>query len=235
MIKSIHHLVTARTEQDYSALGEFFSSLGLSLDESWESPQSRGAKFHAPEGGVEVGFGHGFPEAELVIEVSDADAIYDLAQRRKIKTLEKIADTEWQSRMFTLQAPTGVRVAIFSYLQPPEKHNELQNELRAAGRHFAVVVSRFNSFITERLLTGALQALRQTGARKEDIVVVRVPGCFEIPTAARELASTKKFDAILCLGCLLRGDTAHYDVIANEVTRGIGQSSQETGVPHAFG
>ena len=235
MIKSIHHLVTARSEQDYSALREFFSSLGLSLDESWESEHSCGAKFHAPEGGVEVGFGHGFPGAELVIEVSDANAIYDIAQRRKIRILEKIADTEWQSRMFTLQAPTGLRVAIFSYLQPPEERNELQNELRAAGRRFAVVVSRFNSFITERLLAGALQGLRQTGARKQDIAIVRVPGCFEIPTAARELASTKKFDAIVCLGCLLRGDTAHYDVIANEVTRGIGQSSQETGVPHAFG
>jgi len=64
---------------------------------------------------------------------------------------------------------------------------------------------------------------------------VRVPGAFEIPLAARKLAETKKYDAIICLGCLLRGDTAHYDVIVNEVTRGIGQSAQETGVPHAFG
>ncbi|PYX11139.1 MAG: 6,7-dimethyl-8-ribityllumazine synthase [Acidobacteria bacterium] len=65
--------------------------------------------------------------------------------------------------------------------------------------------------------------------------LVRVPGSFEIPSAARALAETKKYDAIICLGCLLRGDTAHYDVIVNEVTRGIGQSAQETGVPHAFG
>jgi len=80
-----------------------------------------------------------------------------------------------------------------------------------------------------------LQGLHQTGVRSEDINIVRVPGSFEIPAAARELALTKKFDAIVCLGCLLRGDTAHYDVIANEVTRGIGQSAQDTGVPHAFG
>ena len=73
-------------------------------------------------------------------------------------------------------------------------------------------------------------------ARKpEDIKIVRVPGAFEIPSAARTLAETKKYDAIICLGCLLRGDTAHYDVIVNEVARGIGQSAQETGVPHAFG
>ena len=73
------------------------------------------------------------------------------------------------------------------------------------------------------------------GAKGKDIGIVRVPGAFEIPSAARTLAQTKKYDAIICLGCLLRGDTAHYDVIVNEVTRGIGQSAQETGVPHAFG
>jgi 6,7-dimethyl-8-ribityllumazine synthase len=77
--------------------------------------------------------------------------------------------------------------------------------------------------------------LLRCGAKRKDIEVVRVPGAFEIPLAARKLAETGKYDAILCLGCLLRGDTAHYDVIVNEVTRGIGQSAQETGVPHAFG
>ncbi len=75
----------------------------------------------------------------------------------------------------------------------------------------------------------------RSGAKRKDIVLVRVPGSFEIPSAARTLAKTKKYDAIICIGCLLRGDTAHYDVIVNEVTRGIGQSAQETGVPHAFG
>jgi 6,7-dimethyl-8-ribityllumazine synthase len=70
---------------------------------------------------------------------------------------------------------------------------------------------------------------------KKDIALVRVPGAFEIPSAARTLAETRSYDAIICIGCLLRGDTAHYDVIVNEVTRGIGQSTQETGVPHAFG
>jgi len=77
--------------------------------------------------------------------------------------------------------------------------------------------------------------LLRSGAKKKDIVLVRVPGAFEIPLAARTLAETKKYDAILCIGCLLRGDTAHYDVIVNEMTRGVGQSAQETGVPHAFG
>ena len=111
----------------------------------------------------------------------------------------------------------------------------LEGKLDASGRRFAIVVSRFNSFITERLLLSACDGLLRTGARKEDIDVVRVPGAFEIPTASRTLASTGKYEAILCIGCLLRVDTAHYEVIVNEVTRGIGQSAQETGVPHAFG
>ena len=111
----------------------------------------------------------------------------------------------------------------------------IEGGLSGAGRRFAVVVARFNSFITERLLLSAIDGLLRSGAKKKDIDLVRVPGAFEIPLAARKLAETKKYDAIVCLGCLLRGDTAHYDVIVNEVTRGIGQSAQETGVPHAFG
>ncbi len=110
-----------------------------------------------------------------------------------------------------------------------------EGALDATGRRFAIVVARFNAFITERLLLSACDGLLRTGAAKKDIAVVRVPGAFEIPSAARTLALTGKYDAIICLGCLLRGGTAHYDVIVNEVTRGIGQSAQETGVPHAFG
>ena len=111
----------------------------------------------------------------------------------------------------------------------------LEGSLSALGKRFAIVVSRFNAFITERLLLSAIDGLVRSGGKKKDIELVRVPGAFEIPLAARKLAETKKYDAVICLGCLLRGDTAHYDVIVNEVTRGIGQSAQETGVPHAFG
>jgi len=111
----------------------------------------------------------------------------------------------------------------------------LEGKLSATGKRFGIVVSRFNAFITERLLHSALDGLLRSGAREKDVQVVRVPGAFEIPSAARTLAETKKFDAIICLGCLLRGDTAHYDVIVNEVARGVGQSAQETGVAHAFG
>jgi len=111
----------------------------------------------------------------------------------------------------------------------------IEGKLSASRKSFAIVVSRFNAFITDRLLQSAFDGLVQCGAKDGNIKIVRVPGAFEIPSAARTLAETKKYDAIICLGCLLRGDTAHYDVIVNEVARGIGQSAQETGVPHAFG
>jgi len=119
---------------------------------------------------------------------------------------------------------------------PPEPAiSALEGKLDASGMRFAIVVSRFNAFITERLLLSACDGLLRSGASKKDLDIVRVPGAFEIPLTARMLALTGEHDAIICLGCLLRGDTAHYDVIVNEVTRGIGQSAQETGVPHAFG
>jgi 6,7-dimethyl-8-ribityllumazine synthase len=117
----------------------------------------------------------------------------------------------------------------------PEAVSAIEGKLDASGNRFAIVVARFNAFITERLLLSACDGLLRTGAARKDIDIVRVPGAFEIPSAARTLALTRNYDAIICIGCLLRGDTAHYDVIVNEVTRGVGQSAQETGVPHAFG
>jgi 6,7-dimethyl-8-ribityllumazine synthase len=119
---------------------------------------------------------------------------------------------------------------------PPEPPiAAMEGGLSGIGKRFAIVVSRFNAFITERLLQSAYDGLLRSGVTKKDIDLVRVPGAFEIPSASRTLAQTGKYDAIICIGCLLRGDTAHYDVIVNECGRGIGQSAQETGVPHAFG
>jgi 6,7-dimethyl-8-ribityllumazine synthase len=111
----------------------------------------------------------------------------------------------------------------------------VEGDLSAAGMKFALVVARWNAVITERLLEGALDALLRSGAQRTDIDVVRVPGAWEIPAAARTLANLGKVDAIVTLGCLLRGETAHYEAIYNEVARGIGQSQQETGIPHSFG
>jgi 6,7-dimethyl-8-ribityllumazine synthase len=111
----------------------------------------------------------------------------------------------------------------------------LEGDLSAAGMKFAVVVARWNAVITDRLLDGALDALLRSGAARSDIQIVRVPGAWEIAAAARVCAATGRVDAIVTLGCLLRGETAHYEAIYNEVARGIGQSQQETGVPHSFG
>jgi len=129
---------------------------------------------------------------------------------------------------------TEERITLKVEAVPKAEFPAVEGTLDARGKQFAIVVARFNAFITERLLQSACGLLR-SGARREDIAIARVPGAFEIPLGARTLALTRKYDAIICLGCLLRGDTAHYDVIVNEVTRGIGQSAQETGVPHAFG
>lgn len=167
----------------------------------------------------------------LVIEVTNPDAVFEIAQKRKFKLLADSTNPKTNERSFSLELPGEIVLTIKG--RPEER--AIEGQLDAAGKRFAIVVSRFNSFITERLLQGALDGLRRAGAKEEDIVLVRVPGSFEIPSTARTLAETRKYDAILCLGCLLRGDTAHYDVIVNEVTRGIGQSAQETGVPHAFG
>ncbi len=111
----------------------------------------------------------------------------------------------------------------------------MEGSLNAGGHSFGIVVSRFNAFITERLLASAVDALRRTGAKDKDIHIVRVPGAFEIPAAARALAQTGKVEAIICLGCLLRGETSNYEHICEEVTRGVGQSAQQTGVPHSWG
>jgi 6,7-dimethyl-8-ribityllumazine synthase len=111
----------------------------------------------------------------------------------------------------------------------------VQGKLEAKGLHFAIVVSRFNNFIGDRLLSGALDALERHGARSEDITVVWVPGSFEVPLAAKKLALSTRFDAVLCVGALLRGGTPHFDHIAATVTKEIGALSVETGVPVIYG
>lgn len=111
--------------------------------------------------------------------------------------------------------------------------NKIAAGLNSRGLRFAVVVSRFNDVITRRLQHGAVDTLERLGARGVDIV--EVPGAFEIPAAARRVAESGRYAAIVCLGLILRGDTPHFDYIARETTRGIGQSALETGVPHAFG
>ncbi len=111
----------------------------------------------------------------------------------------------------------------------------LEGQLAAAGLAFGIVTSRFNDFMTSRLLEGALDALRRHGADEERITVVKVPGSFEIPLAAKRLAASGQIDAVICLGTVIRGATPHFEYIAGEVAKGIAASMLETGVPITFG
>lgn len=238
MMHSLYMLARVRDARAKDAMGRFLAALGVEPSESWASGGSAGTLFRTPRTGIEVGFGKQYPEAQWMVEVADADTAAAALKRAGFKP-SKPEDVSWGARLFFVEPAKGQRVGVFAYHEERRKLRgvkaELAGDLSAKGMRLALVVSRFNAFITERLLAGALDALRRSGARDADLTVVRVPGAFELPGAARTLAMTGRYDAIVVLGCLLRGDTAHYDVIVNECTRGIGQSSQETGVPHGFG
>jgi 6,7-dimethyl-8-ribityllumazine synthase len=111
----------------------------------------------------------------------------------------------------------------------------IEGKLLAAGLRFGIVVSRFNDFIGERLLGGALDALRRSGADDKNIDVFKVPGAFEIPLVAKRAAGTGKYDAVICLGAVIRGATPHFDYVASEVSKGIANAALEAGVPISFG
>src|SRR5277367_319830 len=106
--------------------------------------------------------------------------------------------------------------------------------LDAARLHFGIIVSEFNSFITDRLLAGALDAFASAGASKDQLEIVNVPGAFELPIAAKTLAATGRFDSLVCIGCVLRGETSHYDYVCSETARGIQLAQLDTGVPIGF-
>ncbi|HLZ13546.1 MAG TPA: 6,7-dimethyl-8-ribityllumazine synthase [Candidatus Acidoferrum sp.] len=111
---------------------------------------------------------------------------------------------------------------------------QVSGELSAAGLRFGLVVSRFNGFITERLLSAAVDALERAGATGKDVDVVRVPGAFELPLTSKKLAQTGKYDALIAIGCVIRGETAHYDYVCSETSRGLQLAQMDTGVPVIF-
>ena len=111
----------------------------------------------------------------------------------------------------------------------------IEGQLDGKGLKFGIVVARFNSFVTERLLAGALDALARSGVAEEDVEIVRVPGSWDMPVAAAELARQKRHDGLICLGAVIRGDTPHFDYVAGEAAKGLGQIAAAMGVPVAFG
>lgn len=112
--------------------------------------------------------------------------------------------------------------------------NEVRGAMSAAGLRFGIVASRFNSFITERLLAGALDALERSGAGAKQVDVARVPGSFELPLAAKKMGGSRNYDALIAIGCILRGETSHFEYLASEVARGIQLAQLDTGVPMIF-
>lgn len=252
MIKGISLLRKTSSAADYERLSRFFGALGFEIGRGWENPRdaamaSRGASFLAPLGNLEFVDGAMPPFAEVAIEVTSLDAAHQAAQAwfqaegLDSAGVPEIADTDWKARYFTIEPVVGHAFSFWAWADPLQgKPVAVEGDLSAAKMKFAIVVARWNAVITDRLLEGALDALLRSGAKRGDIEVVRVPGAWEIPAAARTLADravkgTHPLDAIVTLGCLLRGETAHYEAIYNEVSRGIGQSQQETGIPHGFG
>jgi 6,7-dimethyl-8-ribityllumazine synthase len=114
-------------------------------------------------------------------------------------------------------------------------HKKIEGELNGSGLRFGVVVSRVNEFITGRLLDGALDALTRSGVQSDDIEVVKVPGSFEIPVTAKKMAQLRRYDAIICLGALIKGETPHFDFLSAAVTQGVDQAALESGIPISFG
>ena len=251
MIKGISFIRPTANRASFERLAGFFSALGLEAGRGWEegdsggeaeltdtSQASRGASFLAPVGNLEFVDGR-MPEfAPIAIEVTSLDAMHQAAEawlRRegadRAATISEIGDTHWKARYFTVEVEPGQAFSFWAWTDPVKgKSVAVEGDLSAEGMRFGIVVS--------------LDALLRSGARRADIEIVRVPGAWEIPAAARTLANramggtvngAAALDAVVTLGCLLRGETAHYEAIYSEVARGIGQSQQETGIPHSFG
>jgi len=244
MIKGISFLRPAGSAAAYDRLAGFFAALGFERGKGWQQEDSRGASFLASLGNLEFVDGKFPSTADVLVEVTSLDSIHQAAEAwlrahggdAAVARLSPIAETHWRSRLFTVEPEPGHRFSFWAWSDPVKgKPVALEGDLSAEGMKFAIVVSRWNAVVTDRLLDGALDALMRSGADRSDIEIVRVPGAWEIPAATRACANQGRVHAIVALGCLLRGETAHYEAIYNEVARGIGQSQQETGVPHSFG
>ena len=245
MIKGITLVTPVASAAALERYASLLGALGFEPGRGWDDGTGRGLAFLAPVGNLEMMTGRLPAVPPVLIEVTQIDQVRAAVERWMIanyrteeiaERLTEAAVTHWRSRLFTVTLEPGLVLGFWESENPLHgKPIAVEGDLSAAGMKFAIVVARWNAVITDRLLQGALDALLRSGAAKADIQIVRVPGAWEIPAAARAIAEAKSADAILTLGCLLRGETAHFEAIYTEVARGIGQSQQETGVPHAFG
>jgi 6,7-dimethyl-8-ribityllumazine synthase len=240
MVKGITTIAALPSDESFAQLSSLLAALGFEPGKGWSDAEGKGAAFLAPVGNLELVTGRAPAVPSLLIEVTQLDAVHAavkqwLAVQKSQTTLADPAPPPRNSRLFTVDLGP-LTLGFWEHENP--LHNRpiaIEGDLSAAGKKFAIVVARWNAVITDRLLQGSLDALHRSGCAKADVEIVRVPGAWEVPSAARTLAETGRFAAIITLGVLLRGETAHYEAIYTEVARGIGQSQQETGVPHAFG
>lgn len=241
MIKGLTLVRPAGTSAEFDRLKSFFAALGFEPGSGWADERSQGAPFLAPVGSLEFVSGTMPAVPEILVEVAGLDAVRAAAESWAARTdaplrLSPVTETHWNSRIFTAEPAPGVVIGFWESENPHHgRPLAVEGDLSAGGMRFGIVVARWNAVITDRLLQGALDGLLRSGAKKSDIEIVRVPGAWEIPAASRLLAESGRVDGVVTLGVLLRGETAHYEAIYTEVARGIGQSQQETGIPHAFG
>ena len=245
MIKGITLVTQVASAAALDRLTSLFGALGFEPGKGWEDATGRGSAFLAPIGNLELMTGRLPAVPPVLVEVTQLDQVRSVVEQWMIahhrteqvaELLSVVASTHWKTRLFTVTLDPSFVLGFWESENPLHgKPVAVEGDLSAAGMKFALVVARWNAVITDRLLQGALDALHRSGASPADIQIVRVPGAWEIPSAARALAESKSCEAIVTLGCLIRGETAHYEAIYTEVARGIGQSQQETGVPHAFG
>ena len=241
MIKGITVVEQVADSTAYNAMKTLLADLGFESGKGWQDGSGEGAAFLAPLGNLELVTGRPPATPRILVEVTQLDHIHVavetwLEDHSPQTQLSDVAETHWNSRLFTVSFSAGLQLGFWESENPAHgQPAAVEGGLSAVGMKFAVITTRWNTVITDRLLQGALDCLRRSGAIMADIQIVRVPGAWEIPNAARTIADLKQVDAIITLGCLLRGETAHYEAIYTEVARGIGQSQQETGIPHAFG
>ena len=245
MIKGITLVRPTSSPAVFDTMVSFFSTLGFEPGKGWDDEINRGRPFLAPLGNLEFVDGKVTVSADTLIEVTSLDDVRQVVEHwlakhvsaaEASKRISPTSDTHWKSRAFTVEPLPGAAFMFWEWIDPLKgKPAALEGDLVATGMKFAIIVSRWNAVITDRLLQGALDCLYRSGVAKADVNVLRVPGAWEIPAAARAVAETKLVDAVITLGCLLRGETAHFEAIYNEVARGIGESQQATQVTHSFG
>jgi 6,7-dimethyl-8-ribityllumazine synthase len=245
MIKGITTVATIASQEALEKLDALLRAVGFEQGKGWTDANGRGSALLAPLGNLELVTGRLPATPSLLVETTQLDTVYsavrswvstNMTSSEAVARLTSPAETHWNSRLFTVELAPGFRIGFWESENPLHgRPVAVEGDLSAAGKRFAIVVARWNAVITDRLLQGSLDALLRSGCARGHIEIVRVPGAWEIPSAARTLAETGRFAAVITLGVLLRGETAHYEAIYNEVARGIGQSQQETGIPHAFG